>query len=114
MDALVEYAGHEFHLSSRQKDGATLRAHLNVAWRATGQMPEELQPKELPECLFYLWQWFCELSNGRQSGGFGPEPLSYSEIKAWAELTGNIPEAWEVETIKELDRVFLKEISKDA
>lgn len=75
-------------------------------------MPEELQQKELPECLFYLWQWFIELSNGRQYGEFGPMPLSYTEIQAWAALTGNTPTAWEVETLKRIDVAFLQEAMK--
>jgi hypothetical protein len=75
-------------------------------------MPEELEPIEKPACLDYLWQWFCELSNSRQYTDFGPLALSYQEIQAWANLTGKDPAAWEVEAIKQIDRLFLNEATK--
>lgn len=39
-------------------------------------------------------------------------PLSYSEIKAWSELTKTEPEAWEVDVIKQIDRVYMSEAAK--
>jgi hypothetical protein len=75
-------------------------------------MPEQLKPLDAPECLLYLWVWFCELSNSRQYAEFGPMAISYTEIKAWADLTKNEPEAWEVEAIKKIDRVYLTEAMK--
>lgn len=38
--------------------------------------------------------------------------LSFSEIKAWAELTHSEPTAWEVGVIKQIDRVYLTEANK--
>ncbi len=38
--------------------------------------------------------------------------LTYSEIQAWAGLTKNDPQAWEVEALKQIDRLFLNEGSK--
>ncbi|PKN71192.1 MAG: hypothetical protein CVU54_01865 [Deltaproteobacteria bacterium HGW-Deltaproteobacteria-12] len=75
-------------------------------------MPEQLAPLEVADCLLYLWHWFCDLSNGRQYGEFGPMPLSFSEIRAWANLTKIEPEAWEVDVIKQLDRAYLAEAMK--
>ena len=39
-------------------------------------------------------------------------PLSFSEIRAWANLTKIEPEAWEVDVIKQLDRAYLAEAMK--
>lgn len=75
-------------------------------------MPEELEPQGRPDALLYLWEWFYELSNGRQYGEFGPMPLSFTEIKAWADLSKAEPDAWEVKVIKQLDRLFLTEALK--
>ena len=75
-------------------------------------MPEQLVPQEMPDCLNYLWQWFCELSNGRSYGEFGPMSINYSEIKAWTDLTHSEPTAWEVEALKSIDRAFLAEAFK--
>lgn len=39
-------------------------------------------------------------------------PLTYTEMDAWARLTGNDPTAWEITVIKKLDREYLTEINK--
>jgi hypothetical protein len=75
-------------------------------------MPEQLQPVDIPAAIIYIWQWFCELSGGRGYSEAGPGALTYSEILAWAQLTKSDPMAWEVEALKELDRVYLTESSK--
>ena len=38
--------------------------------------------------------------------------LTYSEMKAWCELMKVTPTAWEVETIKEIDRAYITEAMK--
>jgi len=75
-------------------------------------MPVQLEPVDIDSCLYYLWQWFCELSGGRGYAEFGPLPLNYSEIQAWANLTKMNPMAWEVSVLKALDRAFLNEAMK--
>ena len=42
-----------------------------------------------------VWEWFWELDKGRQTG-FGPNAISWSDLKAWQQLTGARPEPWEV------------------
>jgi len=56
------------------------------AWKRTGKIPQQLadHPPE-PEHLAYLWRWFNEI----------PSPLTWSEIRAWSELSGHRPERWE-------------------
>ena len=75
-------------------------------------MPKQLEPVEMPDCLHYLWSWFCELSGGRGYAEFGALPLTYSEIKAWAELTKTEPTAWEIEALKRIDQAYLTETNK--
>jgi hypothetical protein len=38
--------------------------------------------------------------------------LSYIEIESWANLTKTEPTAWEINVIKQIDRVFLIEAGK--
>lgn len=54
----------------------------------------------LPAGAEYLWEWFVTLTRG--SAG----EVTYSEIKAWSELTGNIPTPDEVAVIVELAVIF--------
>ena len=75
-------------------------------------MPAQLEPADLPAGIEYLWGFFCELSNGRDYGEAGPKPISWSDLQAWADLTKSDPTAWEVDVIKNIDRVFLNEAMK--
>lgn len=90
------------------------RTHLLEACKQMGKTPKELGiclPEEpipdLPENGAYLWEWFCELSSGRGNNGFGPLPLSWADMDAWARLTGNCPEPWETAILRSMDGVFL-------
>ncbi|MDI6742662.1 MAG: hypothetical protein QMD11_07970 [Smithella sp.] len=113
MEAVLEFAEHEFNLNVRQKDGASLREHLEVVHMQIGKMPEQLKPVDIPDFVNYLWQWFLELSRGRGYAEYGPMPLSYSEIKAWAQLTKTELQSWELNVIKKIDLIYLaKEIKK--
>ena len=55
--------------------------------------------------MAYLWGWFVELECGRKYGRWGPDPISYTEIAAWALLTDRHPLPHEVEALVTLDVV---------
>lgn len=70
-------------------------------WKTTGRKPKQLaEAPELPEELGYIWEWFREVFSG--------EPLTFSEMQAWAQLTGKRLLGWEAELIKSLDRIYWK------
>lgn len=92
-------------LNARQKDGATLRQHLEMAQKSGRACPELMQP-DVPRETWYLWRWFCEISQGRQRSEI-LNPLSWAEIKAWAEMTNRNPNPWEVATIRAIDWEYL-------
>ena len=76
--------------------------------RQTGRKIEALEPPtNFPDLLSHVWFAFISLSNSRQAGMSGPNALSYTEIKAWKELTETPLKAWEVEAIKRLDVVYM-------
>ena len=60
----------------------------------------------------YLWEWFCDISNGRDYGDNGPKPITYTELKSWAELTHAAPTVWEVNALRTMDRAYLNETGK--
>jgi hypothetical protein len=60
---------------------------------------------ELPPPLAYLWGWFMELDSQRQVGMAGLGPIAYTDVKAWAELTGRHPKPHEVSALMRLDAV---------
>lgn len=85
----------------------TRREHYQGLARQGADVPE-LHGPDLPEAARYLMEWFGQLHSTRPGGPSGPAPLRYTEIKAWAELTGRKLSWWEVETIKRLDRLWLE------
>jgi hypothetical protein len=76
--------------------------------KQTGRRPAELEGPEFPYQLSHLWSAFLFLNSGRASGFNGPQGLSFSEIKAWSELTATPVSPVDVEIIKKLDSVFLR------
>lgn len=42
----------------------------------------------------------------------GSDKLSYSEIKAWAQLTGNEPTPLEVKAIRQIDHLFWSSLNE--
>ena len=80
--------------------------------KRSAEAREKLTPIDYNECLQYIWSWFCDLSGGRGYSESGPGPLTYTEIKAWSELTRQEPEAWEIKTLKKIDRIFISESLK--
>lgn len=95
----------------RDKDGksqGTERAHLEAAARSGSVTArKELEsPVEYPDALRYLHEWILELYGRSGLGMSGYAPLSYSEIMAWALLTGRLVAPWEVDALIQLDAVL--------
>ena len=100
------FAKHEFKLAKRQKDGVTLREHLESVQKQTGQRPEELDGPVLPPETRHWWLWWQELAEGRQNG-FAVSPITWLDIAAWRLLTGRCLDLWDVKAIRSIDVVFV-------
>jgi len=61
----------------------------------------------LPPAVAHIWAAFIRLHN-RRGGGMGPAPLMWTEIEAFARLTGASFDPWELELIEALDNVFAR------
>ena len=59
---------------------------------------------ELYPAVAHIWAWFVQLSV-RRGGGFGPAPLTYQELDAWARRLEIDPTPWEIEQIMVIDDV---------
>jgi hypothetical protein len=91
-----------FRLARVEDDGATEGDHRRSAaaqWERLGkkkaaqQIDFDVPP--LPIELAYLWEWFCEISQGISGNGFGPALITWDVLATWALLMGNNPEPWE-------------------
>ena len=56
----------------------------------------------------YIWKDFLALNSARTSNGFGVNPLSYTEIKAYFDLQQQLPEPWESEVLRYFDAVVMQ------
>jgi hypothetical protein len=110
---LVDYAKNELKLSAKQKDGSSLREQLESIKRQTGLTPKELESIDMPHLIEYLWSYFLELNNTRQSG-MGVSSITYSEISAWCYLCDITLSPFEVKVIKLLDSVFVEHYNKES
>jgi hypothetical protein len=90
------------------QDGITIRETLEQVERQTGHTPQELIGPDFPELLSYVWSVFLCLHSTRQSGFSGPNPISYQEIQAYKNTTNSCLSSRDVETIKRLDKVYMR------
>lgn len=80
--------------------------------RQTGRIQPGLEGPELPLEARHIWDWYSEVELGRGSNGFGPNPLSFTEIRSWAQLTGRTLRASETRAIVLLDQLYREAWSK--
>jgi hypothetical protein len=88
-----------------------LRQHLEVIERTSGVTPEQLIPLPCPIEIEYLWGWFGEMCRMRHSNGMGVCRLS-DEILTWQSLAGMKLTPFELDTIWQLDEVYVSHHSK--
>ena len=101
LEGLFAHARRVFELERVPKGSkVSLRKHLQQVQKTTGKVPRQLaEVPELPESAAYIWHWFWELK--------GSQPLTYTEIKNWSELTATPLTPFEVQALVELDRRFI-------
>lgn len=94
-------------LDVRQKDGRTLRWHLNVVAEQTGSAPPQLAVPPIPYELLHVWAYFVQLNTKRTAGAMTANPLSDEQIMAWERRHGITLSPFEGECIDALDVVYL-------
>jgi hypothetical protein len=106
---LLQAAHHHAMLDKpADKDGKfTVREHIAAAVARGKMSPEELDGPEIPDAGWYLWEWYGELAACRTHSGVSgaPEPITYRDIAAWAELMHRHLTPEEVEALLAIDRV---------
>lgn len=89
-------------------DGVPQREHWEAAAeRGSVAARARLESASLPEELEYLWEWAIALHGRSGLGMAGIAPLTYSTIAEWARLTGNEPDALEIEALMSLDAAMM-------
>lgn len=105
---MVLWAEHQFKLNKPDQNGIPEREHLEQVERQTGYRPPPLEPPvEFPDPLVHIWSAFCDLNAARSMGFSAPNPITYTELKAYMELTGTPLSPVDVDAIKRLDVAYL-------
>jgi len=94
-------------LLKSDQSGVTEREHLEQVEKQTGIRPKGLDGPTLPFLLSHLWSAFLHLNSSRSSG-MSSNPITFQEIKAWAELTSTPLNPTDVEIIKRLDTLYIR------
>jgi hypothetical protein len=90
-----------------------LRERLVKIAEKTGVPPLRLvDAPRLPHAGEYIWHWFLSLHAGRGSGGFGPNPINITEIKAWSEIEGVRLTWWELKALRGMDAAYMAVATK--
>ena len=64
-----------------------------------------LDGPECPDALHYLWGYFCEISAGLSSNGFGPPIVTWEALRAWCEFMAVALAPWEARALVVLGHV---------
>jgi hypothetical protein len=104
----------EASLNSKDKYGVTARQHLlsgikqfKAIGKDTSGLEADVAPLPIPLGTDYLIGLFARLSRTRAEGMSGGLPITYTEIKAYCDLTGEQLTLWELETIVAMDFALL-------
>lgn len=105
------FAEATFKIQAVQKDGASLLTHLENVEKQTKYSPPELQAYRkaiLPSKMSGYWYDFLELSERREFGEVGPEGITHTMLRHWAENNNITLNTFQQDMIFALDRLYLK------
>lgn len=80
-----------------------MREHLKQVEKSLGHAPEELAYEELSLDLIHIWEMYFDIRNAQKSG----EPINFSELKAYCDLTETHLSGFELRCLLNLDRAFI-------
>lgn len=76
--------------------------HLETLEKSQNRTFERLH-RECPKHFRYLWEIYGQLMITQA----GLNPISYSEIKAWSDLTGIVLKPFELSILRRIERTFM-------
>jgi hypothetical protein len=83
----------------------------------TGEIPQELlkaQETPCPDALAHVWLMFLDLHAARSSNGFGANPISFSELRAWSDMNELAVTPYEIGALRQLDGAWMAAQAKQA
>jgi hypothetical protein len=62
---------------------------------------------EIPLIAGHIWEWFWRLAARRTESGMGIQPISFSEVKAWMELSDTEVRSHEIDMLLAIDDAYV-------
>ncbi len=76
--------------------------------------PGRTDGPEIPWAGKRIWSIFLDLNATRGSNGWGPNPISYSEIEAWSRLHREPVRQHELDILRAMDAAYLEYATQHA
>lgn len=73
-----------------------------------------MRTEPLPKLVEPVWNAFCAMHDARGSNGYTPNAITWQDIAAWQQVSGNTLTPWELDTIRALDGVAMAAFAKQA
>lgn len=104
---MVAFASHWERMRLPDAQGVPRLKTLLLFAKRSGKRHPDLDGPKVNDALLYLYGWWRELDETRPAGHSMPCAITYSEIAAWASLTGRHPTADELAILRRIDRAYL-------
>lgn len=100
---MLEQSEYYWRIRLPRKDGSSEYSDA-PHYMAKGEIPEHIEnPPEIPLIFEHVWQWFLTLNASRQADNL----ISFSDMKAYFDLTQSCPSRWDLSLLQALDNQFL-------
>ncbi len=98
-------------------DGATEGDHQASAARQWAMLGSKsgtalADDPEFPDLIFHVWKTFWEILAGAPLNGMAPAVISWADMCAWCEMTGDVLEPWEARLIVRLSALRAQIVSE--
>lgn len=80
---------------------------MGLDWFKNAAEEPEPAADPCPRGFEFVWETFVAL-HGQRSSGFGPNPLAWMDVAAWASLHGVRLSVFELDLLARLDQRYLK------
>lgn len=87
---------------------------MAAAKQGSADAAQGLRVDPLPKVISPIWNAFIAMHDARGSNGHAPNAITWQDIAAWQQVSGNALTPWELDTIRAIDGVAMAAFAKQA
>ena len=73
-----------------------------------------MRTEPLPKLVEPVWNAFCAMHDAWGSNGYAPNAVTWQDIAAWQQVSGQALTPWELEMVRALDGVAMAAFARQA